>query len=308
MTHWLLRRFVKDYQNINKPEVRTATGLVAGWVGIAGNSILAVSKIVVGAMAGSVAVIADGLNNLLDSLGSIISMIGFKLGAKEPDPEHPYGHGRSEYIAALAVAVLVLIVGLELAQAGIGRIRNPAPVAFTSVSFIVLIASVLLKIWLSHFNRQVSQHIDSTALKATAADSRNDAIATLAVLIAAVIVYFTGVNLDGWMSLAVAIFIIYSGITLIKEAIDLLLGQAPAPELVQYIQNRIMADENVFLTRDLLVHDYGPGRIYASAIVELDASMDALAAHEVVDGIQNRFRQEDNIDLIIHPVPVPRRE
>ena len=303
MTNWLLRRFIKT-DNPHDPAARTAAGTLAGWVGIISNVILTIVKVLIGAVAGSASVLADGLNNLLDAVSSVISLIGFKLGAKKADKEHPYGHGRFEYIAGLVVAVIVLLVGVELAKTGIDKIINPTPVTYTVLSLGVLVLTILLKLWQSRFNQQVGEHINSSALKATAADSRNDALSTAAVVTAAVIVYFTGVNLDGWMSLAVALFIIYNGVMLIKDALDPLIGLAPDPELVAYIKDKLLADECVTGARDILVHDYGPGRIYASAIVEIDGSIDAPTAHAQIDALEDDFRENEHINLVIHHDPV----
>lgn len=304
MIKWLLHLFVKDHQNTKDPAVRTAIGSFAGWVGIFCNLFLVAGKMAVGLASGSISVIADALNNLLDAVSSVIALIGFKIAAKKADKEHPFGHGRYEYISGLAVAVLVLVVGIELGKSSLAKILAPTPVDFSLVSLIVLAASILLKLWLSAFNRSVGLSISSTTLKATGVDSRNDAVATSAVLLTAVLARFTGMNLDGWASLGVAAFILYSGIGLVKEALNPLLGEAPAPELIRYISEKIRAYECVLGTHDLIVHDYGPGRLIASAHVEISGEIDALTAHQLIDTIERDFLENDNIHLIIHHDPV----
>jgi cation diffusion facilitator family transporter len=304
MTQWLLRRIIKDYDNTKDLEVRSALGSLAGWVGIIANVLMVAGKVTVGFISGSVSVVADGLNNLLDAAGSIISLIGFKISAKEADKEHPFGHGRYEYISALAVAVMVFLVGIELGKSSIERIINPTAVEFGTLSFAVLLASVLLKLWLYKFNRDVGLHIDSTSLKATSIDSLGDVIATSVVLLAAIISRFTGVNLDGWAGLGVAAFIIYNGINLVKETMSPLIGEAPDPELVKQLTEMITANDCVKGTHDLIVHDYGPGRQFASAHVEISSEVDTLTAHSVIDAIERDVLETYNINLIIHHDPV----
>lgn len=307
MTQWLLRLFVKDYQNIKDTAVRTALGSFAGWVGIFCNLLLVAGKVAVGLAAGSVSVIADGLNNLLDAAGSIIALFGFKLAAKEPDEEHPFGHGRYEYIAGLAVSVLVLVVGIELGRSSFDKILAPTPVDFGLFSFIVLVASILLKLWLCNFYRSLGSSISSTTLKATAVDSRNDAISTFAVLLTAAVSRFAGINLDGWAGIGVAAFIVYNGIGLVRDTLNPLLGEAPEPDLVRYISEIIVEHECVTGIHDLIVHDYGPGRKYASAHVEISSEVDSTTVHQVIDGIERSLLQNDNIHLIIHHDPVETR-
>ncbi len=308
MADFLLRIFVKDHGNTKDPTVRTATGSFAGWVGIIANLLLVTSKMLVGFISGSVSVIADGLNNLLDAGGSLISLLGFRLASKKADKEHPFGHGRYEYISGLAVAMLVLVVGLELGKSSIEKLFNPTPVNFGAVSLMVLGVSVLLKLWLASFNRNLSDRISSTSLKATSVDSFGDAISTGAVLLGAIITRLTGVNLDGIVALAVAAFIIYNGITLIKKTISPLLGEAPSQEMIDYLEGKISAYECVLDIHDLIIHDYGPERRFASVHVDLDSGISGLVAHEYIDGIEDDIWKEDNIHLVIHHVPVDSQE
>lgn len=308
MTEWLIGCFIKDYQNTKDPAIRTSIGSVVSWIGILSNIILVSGKFAIGFIAGSVSVIADGLNNLLDTAGSIISLVGFKVSSKKADKEHPFGHGRYEYISGLAVALLVLIVGIELGKSSLEKIISPTPIEFGMWSFIVLALSVLLKLWLFIFNRNAGIHIESTALKATATDSFGDAIATTAVLLSALISYVTGVNLDGWAGLGVAIFIAYNGVMLIKDTLGPLLGEPPSQELVKYIFDKIASYDYVLSSHDLIVHDYGPNRRFASVHVEISSDVDAVIAHEVIDNIECDFLKDDNIHLIIHYDPVAAGE
>jgi cation diffusion facilitator family transporter len=304
MTEWLLRHFVKDHENIQDDAVRSACGRLAGLVGIVCNLLLVAGKLTVGSVSGSVSIIADGLNNLSDAASSVIALVGFKVAARTADKEHPFGHGRFEYIAGLAVAVMILVIGIELGQSSLAKIISPTPVAFGFWGFAVLTASVLLKVWMAVFNRSMGQRISSATLQAVSADSRNDAIATTAVLLAAMVSHFTGVNLDGWMGLGVAVFIVYSGVGFVRDTMNPLLGEAPPPELVKYIADKIAGYEGVLGTHDLIVHDYGPGRRFASAHVEMPSDLDALIAHDIIDNIERDLWENDSIHLIIHYDPI----
>ncbi len=304
MTAWLLQHFIKDYENANDTKVRSATGRLAGWVGIGCNLLLVAGKMAVGFVSGSVAVIADGLNNLADAVSSVVTLAGFKLASKQADKEHPFGHARFEYIAGLTVAVLVLVMGFELGRSSFGKIIEPTPVSFGMVSLAILSGSILLKLWMTAFYYTMGRHINSTALRAVGTDSRNDAIATTAVLASALLVHFSGVNLDGWMGLGVALFILYSGITLVKETLSPLLGEAPDPEFVNYVAKKIAGYEGVLGTHDLIVHDYGPGRQFASTHVEMSAGVDPMISHDIIDTIERDFLENDNIHMTIHYDPI----
>jgi cation diffusion facilitator family transporter len=304
ITKWLLKTFIKDYKNINKPKVRSSVGRFAGWTGIILNLLLVAAKVITGLLSGSLAVVADGLNNLMDASGSIITLAGFKIAEKKADKEHPFGHGRYEYIAGFAAAILVLAVGIELGKNGIKRILKPEPVALGPVIFIILILSILLKLWMAGFYRSLGSRIGSTALKAVSADNRNDTLATGAVLISALISRFAGFNLDGWAGLGVAAFIIYNGISLIKETLSPLLGEAPSSELVEYIAEKILSYEHVLGIHDIIVHDYGPNRRYVSVHVEMPSNEDIMAIHAIIDKIEKSFLEHDGIHLIIHHDPI----
>ena len=308
MTEWLLRHFVSNYKNTKHPAVRSDVGRFACWMGIFFNLLLVAGKVIAGLLSGSVSVVADGLNNLMDAAGSIITLAGFKIAAKKADKEHPFGHGRYEYIAGLAVAVLVLVVGIELGKSGITKILNPASVQFGPVILLILAASILLKLWMAGFNQNLGTRINSSALKAVSVDSRNDAITTGAVLVSAVVSRFTGLNLDGWAALGVALFIVYNGISLVRETLDPLLGMPPSSELAKYIIEKIASYDGVLGIHDLIVHDYGPDRRYISAHVEMPGDEDPLVTHDIIDKIEKDFLQNDRIHMIIHYDPVIKEE
>ena len=304
MTETLVRLFVKNSRDTADPAVRTAYGNLASWVGIFCNLLLCAGKFLAGTLSGSISIAADAVNNLSDASSSVVSLIGFKLGARPADDEHPYGHARFEYLAGLAVAVMVLVIGLELLKSSVEKILNPAPVTFSWVAMAVLAASIAVKLWMALFNRALGKRINSGSLIATAADSRNDVLTTSAVLAASLISHFAKVELDGWMGVGVALFILYSGVGLVRDTIDPLLGLAPDPELVQYIHDKIMSYPGVLGTHDLMVHDYGPGRQFASVHVELAAEDDVMASHELIDDIERDFLKHDRLPVVIHFDPI----
>ncbi len=304
MTKWLIRRFVADRDQVTKPAVRTAYGRLATTTGLLCNLLLAVGKLLVGLLSGSVSVMADAANNLSDASSSVISLLGFKMASKPTDPEHPYGHARYEYLAGLMVCVIILLIGVELFRTSLNKVLHPSPVQFSWITVGVLAASILVKQWMASFYRNIGHTISSNTLQAAAADSRNDVIATAAVLVAALISHFFGVQLDGWMGLAVASFILYSGFGLLRETLDPLLGNAPDPELVQQIRESILSYPGVLGTHDLMLHDYGPGRRFGSVHVEMAAEDDIMQSHDVIDGIERDILQQMNIHLIIHLDPI----
>ncbi len=304
MTSFLLRIFVKNHRDTNNPEVRIKIGNLGSWTGIILNILLVIAKVVGGVVSGSVSVIADGLNNLMDAAGSVITLIGFKLSAKKADKEHPFGHGRYEYISGLVVAVLVLLVGIELGKSSIGKILNPSLVSYGWLTLSILIGSILLKLWMAYFSNSLGKRINSTALTAVAIDSKNDAIATTVVFITALISLYFEINLDGWAGFGVAIFIVYSGITLVKETLSPIIGESPSKELVDNITSKIKSHQCVLGIHDLIIHDYGPGKQYASAHVELSSKIDPVVSHNLIDTIEKQILKEDNILLVIHYDPV----
>ena len=305
MTEWILKLFVKDYKNTESPTVRSAIGKTAGGVAIGVNVLLSLLKILAGAflLGGSVSVIADGVNNLSDAASGLISLLGFKLAEKPADAEHPYGHGRYEYLSGLMVALLILVIGVELLKSSVVKIFSPGKTGFSLIALGILLFSVLGKLWLMYFNRNLSLRIRSETLRATSADSRNDVITTLSVLIAALVSRFTGFDLDGYIGAAVALFILYSGYGLVKSTIDPLLGKAPDQAFIDHIEQKVLSYEGVLGTHDLMVHDYGPGRQFASIHVEISADIDALKGHELIDRIEQDFKKE-GLSVVIHYDPI----
>lgn len=308
MTEILIRRFIKNYERTEDASVRAAYGKFAGFVGIICNVILFAAKIIVGTLSGSVSITADAVNNLSDASSSIISLLGFKMAEKPADAEHPYGHGRYEYLSGLTVAVLIIVIGVELLKSGIDKILHPAAVSFSPVLAGVLLFSIVVKLWLMLFNKKTGQTINSSTLTATAADSRNDVITTLAVLAAAAISHFTPLELDGWIGVGVSVFILISGFGLIKDMIDPMLGSAPEPELVAKIRDKIMTYPGVIGMHDLLVHDYGPCRQFVSVHVEMPAEEDVIVSHDTIDNIEADFLKNEGIHMIVHYDPVLTRD
>lgn len=299
----LARLFIKDYKNTEKPSVRSAYGKLAGLTGIVCNLLLCAGKFAVGVISGSVSITADALNNLSDASSGVISLIGFKLSEKSADEEHPYGHARYEYLAGFVMAVIILLIGAELLRSSVSRIIHPEAVEFGAASLIVLGISIAVKIGMMIFYGKTARLIGSDTLKTAAADSRNDVISTSAVLIAAAISRFAEVQLDGIMGAAVAVFILYSGVGLVREAMNPLLGKAPDDELVEKIRAEIMSYEGVLGTHDLMIHDYGPARKFASVHVEMAGERTLSETHEVVDKIERDFMR-NGLNMIIHLDPI----
>ena len=304
MKKLLLRLFVKNDTDTQDPAVRMQVGKLAGWVGIFCNLLLFAGKLLVGVLFRSVSITADAVNNLSDASSSVVTLIGFKLAGKPADPEHPYGHDRMEYLSGLCVAAMILVIGAELVKTSAERILHPQPVEFSAAMLLVLTGSILLKLWMAGFNRGLGTMIHSSTLTAAAADSRNDVIATFAVLAACVVGKLTGLQIDGWMGLAVAVFILISGIGIAKDTIDPLLGMAPDEALVQAITRMLLSGDRVLGVHDLMIHDYGPGRRFASVHVEMDYRDDVLDAHERIDEMERKVRKELGVELVIHYDPI----
>lgn len=283
---------------------RQAVGMRASVVGIVLNTLLCAAKAAIGLAAGSISIVADAVNNLSDAASNIISLLGFKLASKPADAGHPYGHGRYEYLAGLSVAVLVLVVGVELARGSIEKLLNPAPVEYSAVLVAVLLLSIAVKLWMMLFNAQVGKEIGSGVLAAASVDSRNDVITTAAVLAAAGISYFSGLELDGWVGLAVAAFILWSGVELVRDAVDPLLGKPADPETIKLIENKMLSYKGILGIHDLIVHDYGPGRVFASIHAEVDSSVDILTSHELIDAIEQDFLENEGLAVVIHLDPI----
>ena len=304
MTELLTRRFVLKNGEAGSKHTRAAAGRLSGIVGIICNLLLFATKLAVGTLSGSVSITADAMNNLSDASSSIVTLVGFHLAEKPADEHHPFGHARFEYLSGLAVAALILIIGYELAQTSIGKILNPTPVDLQWVTVGVLVGSIIVKFWLSRFNTKLGMMIDSATLMATAADSRNDVISTAAVLVAAVVERLTNWQVDGFMGLAVAAFILWSGVNMAKETISPLLGESTDPEQRKLIADFVSAWPKVLGFHDLMVHDYGPGQRFASLHIEMDRNEDAVECHEIIDDMERTMLKEHGIHLVVHYDPV----
>lgn len=304
MTDLILRIFVRDHKNTEDPAVRDKCGRVAGAVGIVTNFLLFLMKIIVGTVFHSVSVTADAVNNLTDSGSSVVTLIGFKMASKPADEKHPFGHARIEYLSGVIVSFIVIFLGLQLGMSSIEKILTPEENALTPVALVVLVISILAKLWQCLFYRKVGRMIKSESVEATSKDSRNDVIATSVVLLGAVITMLTGVNLDGYMGAAVALFIVFSGVQLTISTADPLLGQAPEGELVQTITEKMLSYPGIIGMHDLAVHNYGVGRCFASAHCEVDAKNDILVSHDLIDNIERDFGRDLGIHMVIHLDPV----
>lgn len=304
MTDLILRIFVRDHKNTEDPAVRDKCGRVAGAVGIVTNFLLFLMKIIVGTAFHSVSVTADAVNNLTDSGSSVVTLIGFKMASKPADEKHPFGHARIEYLSGVIVSFIVIFLGLQLGMSSIEKILTPEENALTPVALVVLVISILAKLWQCLFYRKVGRMIKSESVEATSKDSRNDVIATSVVLLGAVITMLAGVNLDGYMGAAVALFIVFSGVQLTISTADPLLGQAPEGELVQTITEKMLSYPGIIGMHDLAVHNYGVGRCFASAHCEVDAKNDILVSHDLIDNIERDFSRDLGIHMVIHLDPV----
>ena len=304
MNDFLFKKFIKDYENVKDSDVRDNYGKLAGAVGIVSNSLLCIMKILIGWISGSIAIIADGINNLADASSSIITLVCFKLAALPEDEEHPYGHARIEYLAGMAVSVMIILVGVELGKSSIDKILEPSPLEFSWVLVAVLILAIVIKVWQARFNISTGKKINSLALMATGADSRNDVISTCVVLLGVLIGHFAEIQIDGYLGLLVAVFIIWSGICLVKETVSPLLGEAPDHELVEQIAQIAKSHEGILDIHDLAVHNYGPGKIFASIHLEVDASVDVMESHDLVDNVEHEIANKLNINITAHMDPV----
>ena len=304
MITFLASLFIKDSKNYKEPSVRQAYGVLSGAVGIGLNILLFFGKWLAGTISGSIAIIADAFNNLSDAGSSIITLIGFRLSGQEPDPEHPFGHGRMEYISGLLVSVAILVMGLELIWSSIGKLRSPEPIESSALVFGILIASILVKLYMFFYNHSLSKKIESAAMKATSVDSLSDTVATMLVLIATLISKYTGLLLDGWFGILVGLFILYTGGSTLKETIDLLLGQPPKQEFIDEIKEIVLGHSMVHGVHDLIVHDYGPGRVMISLHAEVDVNGDIQDIHEQIDHIEHELQEKLHCSATIHMDPI----
>ena len=304
MITFLASLFIKDSKNYKEPSVRQAYGVLSGAVGIGLNILLFFGKWLAGTISGSIAITADAFNNLSDAGSSIITLIGFRLSGQEPDPEHPFGHGRMEYISGLLVSVAILAMGFELIGSSIGKLRSPEPIESSALVFGILIASILVKLYMFFYNHSLSKKIESAAMKATSVDSLSDTVATTLVLIATLISKYTGLLLDGWFGILVGLFILYTGGSTLKETIDLLLGQPPKQEFIDEVKEIVLGHSMVHGVHDLIVHDYGPGRVMISLHAEVDVNGDIQDIHEQIDHIEHELQEKLHCSATIHMDPI----
>ena len=304
MIEFLIRRFVPDWQQVQRTDVRERYGTLAAAVGILSNIFLCIIKGLIGLFSGSIAVTADAVNNLSDAGSSVITLLAFKIAGKPADEEHPYGHARMEYISGMAVSFIIILLGLELMGSSFEKILHPEEVGVSALTYLVLIVSIAVKLWQGMFNRNWGKRISSEALQATAADSLNDVFSTGAVLLSTLVYQFTAIPIDGWVGMLVAIFITVSGVKLIMETGSPLLGQAPDPQMVRELEEKITAYDGVIGIHDLQVHNYGPGRVFATVHAEVPANRDILVSHDIIDNIEREVGHEMNLNLVIHMDPV----
>lgn len=304
MIKLLASLFIKDRENYTSPAVRQSYGTLCGAVGIGLNILLFLGKWIAGFLSGSIAITADAFNNLSDAGSSIITLIGFRISGQRPDSEHPFGHGRMEYISGFLVSVAILIMGFELVKSSINKLIHPEPVESSPVIIAILAVSILVKVYMFYYNRSVGKKIGSAAMNATAMDSLSDTVSTALVLGATLISQFTGFLLDGWFGILVGVFILYTGATTIKETMDLLLGQPPKQEFIDEIREIVTSHKLVYGIHDLIVHDYGPGRVMISLHAEVDADGDIQAIHEQIDHIENELQEKLHCSATIHMDPI----
>ena len=304
MVSLLSKFFINDYENTESASVRQAYGILCGGVGIFFNLVLFIGKFIAGLLSNSIAITADAFNNLSDAGSSVITLIGFKLAGQKPDPDHPYGHGRIEYISGLFVAVIILFMGVELIKGSFDKIVNPEPLEFSPLIAVILVASIIVKFYMTIYNRRIGKTINSPAMLATATDSISDTFATTVVLLSTLVSHFAGLQIDGYCGVLVGIFICYAGINAAKDTINPLLGQAPDPAFVQQIHDIVMANEGILDIHDLMVHNYGPGRILISLHAEVSADGDILASHDLIDLIEHQLRDKLHCTAVIHMDPI----
>ena len=304
MVQLLARFFIKNYEQTESPSVRQSYGVLCGSVGIGFNILLFIGKFLAGLISNSIAITADAFNNLSDAGSSLITLIGFKMAGQKPDTEHPFGHGRIEYLTGLLVSLLILLMGVELIKSSVSKILHPEATECTAVVAGILIVSILVKLYMYLYNRSTGRKIDSAAMMATAADSLSDMLSTSVVLIATLIGKFTGLQIDGWCGLLVGIFILYAGFSAAKDTISPLLGQPPQKEFVEKIESIVQSYPQVLGIHDLIVHDYGPGRVMISLHAEVPASGDMLHLHDTIDNIERQLHRELHCDAVIHMDPV----
>ncbi len=304
MTNLLIRLFIRNPEDTQSSGARYAYGRLAGAAGLCSNLLLFLAKLLVGLLSSSMAILADAFNNLSDAGSSIVTLVGFKLSSAPPDKEHPFGHGRMEYLTAMAVAVLIMLAGVELAKSSVDKILHPTQTSFSLLTAGILAAAIAVKLWMAMFYRAIGRRIDSEALRAAAADSRNDVICTGVVLVSSLVGLFTGWEIDGFVGAAVALFVIWSGFSVLKDTVSPLLGQAPDPAMVEGIRKTVLAHEGIIGIHDLMVHNYGPGRCVISLHAEVSSREDMLQSHDLIDRIEKEIAGQYNAMVCIHMDPV----
>lgn len=304
MSALLVKLFVKDKDNVTDVKVRTAYGILSGVVGIVLNVILCAAKFLVGSLTGSIAITADAANNLSDAGSNIVTVFGFKLSSKPSDEDHPFGHGRIEYIAALIVSFLILFMSYELAKSSVEKIFNPEPVKFSMVSAVIIAVSIFGKVWLAFFNNKLGKKINSVAMMAVVKDSIGDILATSITLIALILSKFTALPVDGYLGVLVSLFVFYAGFGILKETIGTLLGRPPEKEFIEELESKILAYDGVVGIHDMIIHDYGPGRLFGSVHVEVPANVDICISHDVADIIEKDIEKDMGMHLVVHLDPI----
>lgn len=304
MVNFLIQRLVPDGAQTDAPSVRARCGTVSGLIGIGLNLLLCAGKFAAGAITGSISVMADAFNNLMDAASSVVTLIGFRLAGQKADEDHPFGHGRMEYLAGLIISMLILLVGFELGKSSIQKIIHPEQVTFSILTAVILAVSVCIKLWMCLFNRSLSKKLRSTALAATSTDSLSDAVATAVVLIGLLVGHFSDLSIDGWLGVAVTVFILRSGLCAIKDTLDPLLGQPPDPALVKNVQDTVLSHSEIVGIHDLIIHDYGPGRRMLSLHAEVPADADIMEAHDIIDHIERELKDLYSVEAVIHMDPI----
>lgn len=304
MVKLLAKWLIKDKDNFSSPAVRQAYGMLCGGVGIFLNVLLFFIKFFAGFISGSIAITADAVNNLSDAGSSLITLIGFRMAGQKPDPGHPFGHGRIEYLSGLFVSIAILFMAVELVRTSISKILHPEDILFSPLILIILIVSILVKIYMACYNQSISRKLDSAAMHATATDSLSDTLSTSVVLIATLTAHLTDLKIDGYCGVLVGLFIFYAGISAARDTISPLLGQPPSPDLVQKIEKLVMSHDGIIGIHDLIVHDYGPGRLMVSLHAEVPADCNILSMHDLIDNIEHDLRNDLQCDAVIHMDPI----
>ena len=304
MTNFLIKHFIPNASDVKSPAVRQRYGVVSGVVGILCNALLCTAKIAAGLLTGAVSIVADGINNLSDGGSCVVSLLGFKMAGKPADDKHPFGHGRIEYVAGLIVSFIIVLMGVELAKTSLDKIFHPEEISFSWITPAVLGISILVKLWMCFFNRKMGDKIDSAVLRATAMDSLSDVAATSAVLAGFVIGYLARVDLDGYLGVLVALFILYTGVSTAKGTLDLLLGEAPDPEFVKQIQQEVLSYPEIIGVHDLIVHNYGPGHSVVSLHAEVPCDVDILKIHDTIDNAERDLKKKFDCEVVIHMDPI----